>query len=450
MEQENKERQTTVENQFNDIQQDLTDKDVISSPEIIAARGGEETLGARLQKNDERFSESTYFVGEYQEYKTLNEAFNQWKTDGMPVATIQVKETLIEEYLNIGGLKNANRLTITGEDKHTTTWKYVDGRYKYAPFTGGGNITIKNFTVIADHDETWVETAAGAYALHVDHPNAEGEVIIKDCILVSYQDAALGSGTSKNQIITLNDVELYHYANGNSAGSTGRWHGALFYHTSNTPGATGQRLNFHNVYAYSKYGPAIQLQSSGGGDQDVIVEAIGVTGRSDHYEQYTGSAYEDRITIANSNGKIVMSENNRNNNSDKLNYNTLQKFELTDLTGRAIQFSDFNNATSGYFRGENATNAPNKRAFVGFAIKYSGVLIVQYVYDVLIVGVSYRRQYTGSAWSAWAPINDVGLATTTAQRPTGLRPGYMTFDTNLQKPIWWNGSLWKDATGQTV
>ena len=43
-------RQTSVENQFNAINQELTDKDVISAPEIIAARGGEPTLSARLDK----------------------------------------------------------------------------------------------------------------------------------------------------------------------------------------------------------------------------------------------------------------------------------------------------------------------------------------------------------------------------------------------------------------
>ena len=43
-------RQTFVENQFNAINQELTDKDVISAPEIIAARNGEDTLKVRLDK----------------------------------------------------------------------------------------------------------------------------------------------------------------------------------------------------------------------------------------------------------------------------------------------------------------------------------------------------------------------------------------------------------------
>ena len=48
---ETKERQDTVETQFNSVQQELTDKDPISAPEIIAARNGEDTLNARLDKD---------------------------------------------------------------------------------------------------------------------------------------------------------------------------------------------------------------------------------------------------------------------------------------------------------------------------------------------------------------------------------------------------------------
>ena len=47
---ETKGRQDTIETQFNSVQQELTDKDPISAPEIIVARNGEPTLSARLDK----------------------------------------------------------------------------------------------------------------------------------------------------------------------------------------------------------------------------------------------------------------------------------------------------------------------------------------------------------------------------------------------------------------
>lgn len=43
-----------------------------------------------------------------------------------------------------------------------------------------------------------------------------------------------------------------------------------------------------------------------------------------------------------------------------------------------------------------------------------------------------------------------GNAQATVDRPTGIKSGTMTFDTTLGKPIWWDGSVWVDATGLTV
>ena len=46
------------------------------------------------------------------------------------------------------------------------------------------------------------------------------------------------------------------------------------------------------------------------------------------------------------------------------------------------------------------------------------------------------------------------LSGTTVNRPTipagSIRTGIMYFDTTLGKPIWWNGSVWVDATGTTA
>lgn len=54
---ETKERQDTIETQFNSVQQELTDKDPISAPEIIAARNGEETLSDRLESDKQEIDE---------------------------------------------------------------------------------------------------------------------------------------------------------------------------------------------------------------------------------------------------------------------------------------------------------------------------------------------------------------------------------------------------------
>jgi hypothetical protein len=38
----------------------------------------------------------------------------------------------------------------------------------------------------------------------------------------------------------------------------------------------------------------------------------------------------------------------------------------------------------------------------------------------------------------------------TASRPSNAKAGQMFFNTTLGKPIWYNGSLWKDAIGNIV
>jgi len=50
-----KERQTSVETQFEAVQQELTGKDIVSAPEIIAARNGEETLSDRFENVESKF-----------------------------------------------------------------------------------------------------------------------------------------------------------------------------------------------------------------------------------------------------------------------------------------------------------------------------------------------------------------------------------------------------------
>ena len=93
-------RQNSLESQFTNIQQEITDKDVISSPEIIAARGSETTLGARLDRTkpikylynvpsttDLRVGEIGALVKEEVSLKVLN-SFPKDGTDNVSVDSI--------------------------------------------------------------------------------------------------------------------------------------------------------------------------------------------------------------------------------------------------------------------------------------------------------------------------------------------------------------------------
>ena len=265
---------------------------------------------------------SIYRVGKNQKFKTIKAAYDKWKADGKPEPTIiDVFPGTYKEFINGGA---GNNITFRGHGKWNTFWISDTGYYPDAPFTGGPGgkeLIFENMTIIASHDGTpgWSSTTCGMYALHIDYPGAVGKTIIRDSILVSHQDAALGSGTRGNQEIHLHDVQLFSTAEASVAGAAGVNHGALFYHTSSDLGQTGQRLVMHNVYAHSLNGPGIYLNSNETGDTPVEIEAINVIGRSDVYETYTGETYENRVTFANSNGMMFISQDSKLNNSAKLN-----------------------------------------------------------------------------------------------------------------------------------
>lgn len=77
-------------------------------------------------------------------------------------------------------------------------------------------------------------------------------------------------------------------------------------------------------------------------------------------------------------------------------------------------------------------------------------------------GIWYRKRVANN-WTSWHNINYQNEnwlhKGTTADRPN-LTPasdgrknhqeGFFYFDTTLNKPIWWNGDSWVDATGQSV
>ena len=60
-------------------------------------------------------------------------------------------------------------------------------------------------------------------------------------------------------------------------------------------------------------------------------------------------------------------------------------------------------------------------------------------------GVTYRD--SGSAWAVYGAFYGSGA---TGARPTVTIVGASFFDTTLNKPIWWKGAVWIDATGTTV
>ena len=128
-----KNRQTSVETQFNDIQQDITDKDVISAPEIIAARNGEENLKARLDK-------------EYQEVSTqLADIVQQIPKQTIPTSKLQKIKNKLNPPTNFVWKDAPINIYKSGDGTITTdldasTFKHVGaGKVYYVNVNTGNN-----------------------------------------------------------------------------------------------------------------------------------------------------------------------------------------------------------------------------------------------------------------------------------------------------------------------
>ena len=86
----------------------------------------------------------------------------------------------------------------------------------------------------------------------------------------------------------------------------------------------------------------------------------------------------------------------------------------------------------------NLPNAPMEGYNSGYFDQYSNVLRL------------YFNQIDNFTQAAAIPLSG-----TTAQRPVStvqvpLAVGQIYYDTTLDRPIWWNGTVWKKADGTTV
>ena len=86
----------------------------------------------------------------------------------------------------------------------------------------------------------------------------------------------------------------------------------------------------------------------------------------------------------------------------------------------------------------NLPNAPMAGYNAGYFDQYSNVLRL------------YFNQIDNFTQAAAIPLSG-----TTAQRPVStvqaaLPIGQIYYDTTLDRPIWWNGTVWKKADGTTV
>ena len=69
------------------------------------------------------------------------------------------------------------------------------------------------------------------------------------------------------------------------------------------------------------------------------------------------------------------------------------------------------------------------------------------VYDT--ANKMWWKSISNSGTNGWSPVQP-SVQGITGARPVNPPQGYMYYDGTLNKPIWWNGTVWKDSTGTTV
>lgn len=142
-----KNRQTSVETQFNSIQLDLTDKDIVSAPEIIAARNGEDTLSDRLTKDLKNTSNEVHLA-------TFERLDNETDDNGRfnrAISSMRAGETLVAKkednyYYLTDTLVIEKKINIRIENE------VVYGGVKDRPIFWGKNLRHNNIYIYSIHD----------------------------------------------------------------------------------------------------------------------------------------------------------------------------------------------------------------------------------------------------------------------------------------------------------
>lgn len=110
------------------------------------------------------------------------------------------------------------------------------------------------------------------------------------------------------------------------------------------------------------------------------------------------------------------------------------------------------NIANGFYRTYTETaNKPTFGNYVLLNLKFSEdpseYGINQYAFPNSNNNSIFKRRYEGSNWGPWTSITPINNS---ANRDEAKYLGQVYFDTTLNKPIWFNGTNWVDATGAIV
>lgn len=206
-------RQDSVESQWQVVSDEMTDKDVISAPEIIAARDGEANLKARLDKDHQEVTAQLADIvknvkllgvkgdGVTDDTDAIQNAFNNHKSLFFPIGIYKITRPLVLS----SGHKLCGRTTQWQTPNQSAVIRKVGNNLPDTPFTR----TARSGTRTDDFNKDAI--------FLIDHPDdsyAMG-VEIKDMYLegqdTSYAD--YGIYAPRTGLLKLNNVQIYNTNN---------------------------------------------------------------------------------------------------------------------------------------------------------------------------------------------------------------------------------------------
>lgn len=170
---------------------------------------GVELYGKIIQKNFE------LTVGEQQDFETISSAIdfaiNTVKPYKENRCTIKIYPGEYVEQLVMAG--NAKYISLVGTDKKRCIVRDNTGDYDTPPLEIAASNSVRELTFLATHDDNpdFNESTHGSYAIHADYTGGVpgDEVLIEDCILISYCSDALGSGLWDERPLVVRRCECY-------------------------------------------------------------------------------------------------------------------------------------------------------------------------------------------------------------------------------------------------
>ena len=200
------------------------------------------------------------------DYLTINQAISVAQDSVTNPVIILIMPGIYEETLNLIG----RYITLKGIDKNTCIIKTFTNDYHYPPIDLSTNSHLENLTIIADDNEVTTPkdgiSGLKSYAIHFDIAGRgydinnilyQGIARVKNCILISKNNYAIGIGMSNKQNLVFEDCEVISFDTG-----------TIYAHSYLPTGATQQKLTLKNcdLHNNSATVPTILLQDANGWD----------------------------------------------------------------------------------------------------------------------------------------------------------------------------------------